>query len=124
MACQAGGRVLKVLAMSKRLLQNRTTGEVCDVVRAAVLQCRCQELRWLCSIASNAARQTAAQTESLRGGVVVGAFRSQSERLLVRVCDDLQAARTLSIWSRTAFATGHSQKQCSVASMRVCEGRD
>ena len=69
MSCQAGGRVLKVLAMSKRLLQKRTTGEVCDVVRAAglgeVLRCRRQELRRLCSIASNAARQTAAQTESL-----------------------------------------------------------
>ena len=75
MSCQTGGRVLKFLTMSKRLRQNRTTGEVCDVVRAAgwgeVLPCRRQELRRLCSIASNVARQTAAQTELLRGGVLV-----------------------------------------------------
>ena len=50
---------------------------------------------------------------------MVGASRSHSERLLVRVCDELQAARTLSISSRTAFATGHSQKQWSVALTRV-----
>ena len=43
---------------------------------------------------------------------------------LLRVCDELQAARTLSISSRTAFATGHSQKQWSVALTRVCKERD
>lgn len=51
---------------------------------------------------------------------MAGASRSQSDRLLVPVWDEVQAARTLSISWRTASATGHSQKEWSVALMRLC----